>query len=389
MATYKKQIAPGVFTSHTDENVGFGREAIDYQQQADASMNGSVGAASQGLTAAQQGQRQAQMFLSNLPGSINRLNLFADQAGVAAGNMTQDINAVRRSADGLTPYANQLRDWSGTMWNQGSDLYSRGTGIMDMGSGILNMNADPNSLAGQYVSALKAIDPDRYVSMAASDVQGSFSNAQGQMQRALSRQGASASGSKSQALQQAWAQALAAAQSGAKTRARQVGLNERMAALQGGIATAQGLVASGGQLTAQGVQTQGTAGNMQNQAAGIVTAQGGLQAQAGQLQASQANAYTAAGQVAGQAGALSINAAGAVGDAAGNVVSAANALANAQANAAQYYAGVGQGYGSLAGSGGLAHALFGQGDATKSLTSAQQEREQAENVKKMNSGISY
>ena len=80
------------------------------------------------------------------------------------------------------------------------------------------MNADPNSLAGQYIASLRNIDPNRYVSMAASDVQSSYQNVIGQIMRDLGRRGVDASSGRAMSLQQRLNDAMAAAQDAANKK---------------------------------------------------------------------------------------------------------------------------------------------------------------------------
>jgi hypothetical protein len=321
----------------------FAKKAEGLQGTANASAASSVSDAQSGLSS-------ANSFLSNIYGSVAGMQQTAQQALATANRMGGNISQIEGSANRLTPFADTLQNYGSTLWTQGRDIYGQGQGFMGTGNSILNMNADPNSLAGQYVAAMRSIDPNRYVSMAAADVQSSFSNAQGQMQRSLGRQGVAADSGRSAALQQQWAQALAAAQSGAKTRARMVGSKEKLAALQSGLGVATGLINTGSGVAQLGIQAQGTAGNMQNSAAGIVGTQGQLFGQAGQLRASQAGVQLSAGQLQGQSGQLSVSAANAS-------ASAAQMASQAQMQAANYYAQVAQGYGAVAGTGNLASSL--------------------------------
>lgn len=328
-----------------DQPTTFGRAAGTYQGAADDAMAGAVDAAGGALRTAQS--------------TGGRLNIFADEAANAASGMSRDIGATRDAAAGvrgaaheLTPFVGQLNTFGNTLFTQGQDLYGTGMGFIEQANDILGLNKDASGFAGQFVKALMAIDPDRYVASAAGDVQTAYSNLQEQMQRNLARQGQDASSGRSQALTHAWAQAAASAVAGAKTRARQLGLTERLAALGQGSTVAGNIAQVGSGLTGQGVQASATGGQLVQGAANVqatkgqlLSSAGQLEGQAGQLGASQANAFTAAGQMSSRGAELEVN--------------AAQALAQAQNNAAMYYAQVAQGFGALAGSGGLAKALFG------------------------------
>ena len=351
-----------------NKSASFGNVAAAYQGQGDDAVKGSVAAAERGWSVAQDA-------IANANNQVSRINMFANQAGQSAGNISgaiTNVNAaagdVRNIAGALTPYANQLNTWGQDVYGQGLNLYNQGQQYLTGGSDIMNMNADAGGLTGAYIKALQAIDPDRYVAGAASDTQSAFSNAMGQMQRGLARQGVDASSGRGQAMMRQWAQAAAAALAGAKTRARQVGITERLKALDAGTATARELAATGTNIQGAGMNAQAAGGSMLKGAADVIGTQGQLTGTAGQLygtagqlSGTQANAYTNAGQLSQGAGQLGVQA-GQLG------VNAAGQVADAQMKAGMYYAQVAQGYGQLAGSGGLANALFGNNTSSSAPT---------------------
>ena len=154
---------------------------------------------------------------SAVASAASQVTASEEAARAAAAAIEGRAKEVASSAYKLDPHIDNLSNASKQLLNYSNELYT--------------MDADPNSLMGQYISSVKAIDPDRYVSMAASDVQNSFSNVEGQMQRAMSRQGMTSS-AKAAALQKNWGVALASALAGAKTKARQTGITERLNALK-------------------------------------------------------------------------------------------------------------------------------------------------------------
>ena len=350
-----------------------GAVAGNYQGLADSSMAGSIGSAQGGINAANAGWDAAQNAINNANASVGTINMYAGRAANAAGNISGSIANVNTAADdvrgiasSLTPYADQLGAWGRDIYGQGVDLYGQGQQYLTGGSDIMNLNADAGGLTGAYVKALQAIDPNRYVAGAASDTQSAFSNAMGQMQRGLARQGVDASSGRGQAMMRQWAQATAAALSGAKTRARQVGITERLKALDAGTATARDMAATGANIQGTGMNAQAAGGNLLKGAADVIGTQGQLTGTAGQLygtagqlSGTQANAYTNAGQLTQGAADVALRGGQLGVSAAGNIVNASNSLADAQSRAGMYYAQVAQGYGQLAGSGGLAQALFG------------------------------
>lgn len=154
-------------------------------------------------------------IIGNATSNYEKLNKYADEGYNIAMGMTPGINKIDAQGDNMLNIADQL----------------------------FNLQ-EGDGLAGLYVSALKAIDPNRYVSMAASDVQNSFQNVQGQMERNMNRQGMSGSGQMA-SLQKNWGTAMAAALAGAKTKARQQGISEKMNAMSNAMEMAAGMQKQG------------------------------------------------------------------------------------------------------------------------------------------------
>lgn len=287
--------------------------ALGYQADADASMEDSVSAAQDGVNAATGG---------------------VDAARVASGQVNNSIQNINRQANSLLPYASTLRGYADTMWDQGTNIVGTGNSILNTGTDILNLNTGASGIAGEYVNWLNSVDPNKYVSGAASDVQSSYGNVTGQMDRNLARSGVSSGQSLS--VKQQFHQGLMAALAGAKTRARQQGLADKGKALTGAMDAARGMFETGGNIVRTGVESQTAAGSSQTSAANI-------EVQAGQLH--------------GQAGQLAIGNADLMIKAYGSSTAANNALSLARAKAAEYYASVGEGYAQLTGG---AAALFHQ-----------------------------
>lgn len=337
-------------------------KANSYQNTADANMSGSIDSAGAGVNAANQGVNAANQAGAQVNSSILNMNQNAGLATNAAYSMSGSISNVQdnarlvnQQAGALLPYASTLRGYADTMWDQGTGLVGRGNSVLNTGSDIMNLNAGAGGIAGDYVNWLNSVDPNKYVSGAASDVQSSYSNASGQLDRSLSRSGVSSG--RALSMKEQFAQGLAAALAGAKTRARQQGLADKGKALTGAMEAARGMFETGGNLTRTGVESQtaaassqSSAANIEGQAGSLYGQAGALHGQAGQLQGAQADAYTRAGQAYGAAGQLAIGNADMMVKAYGNVTSANNALSEARAKAAKYYAEVAQGHGENAGS---------------------------------------
>jgi hypothetical protein len=329
-----------------DTGRSVGDVAMNYQRLGNQSILDMIAAAQGGVGAVNGGGIDA-----SVQGGISTMNQYADQARASAASMGGSISGLKSSANNLSPYANMLRQYGSTIFNQGSDLYKSSPAFLQSSADILGMNRNAGGATGSYIDSLMAIDPNQYVGSAASDVQGSFQNALGQMQRNLGRSGIDSASARSQTLNSDWARALASAQAGAKTRARQTGLQERLAAMRDSLSVAGGMAGTGASIAGQAAQQQATGAGVVQSGAGVEAQRGGMLGQAGQLQATQANAYTNAGQLTQGSSNLALGLAN-------SRINAQAQLAQAQQVAAQYYSQTASGWGQLAGSGNVISALF-------------------------------
>lgn len=293
-----------------------------------------------------------QDYLTSATENAQRINQFARQAADAAGGITNQVNAVNASADRITNIAEELgglspllQEYGQSMFRTGGGLIDYGRGFLDQAQALMNMDASGGGLIGEYISAISAIDPNKYVAQAAADVTAAFANQMAQQNRELARSGVDAGSVRSAALAQQLGQAQATATAASKFRARQTGNAERLAAMRGAAADANMLAGTGSGIVGAGISAQNAGAGAIANAANVLAQQGALnssaasaQANAGQLLAAQANAYTNAGQLETSAGNLQLGAAGKALDNAALRVNAANAqtgAANAQTNALQ------------------------------------------------------
>ena len=274
-------------------------QAAQYYQRAIDTMKGGLNSANAAIANSQKHIASADADLVSARGS--------------ASGISDAIANVNRTAESLAPYADILRNL--------------GIKTSDIGSSILSGDTSGGGLAAQYLNAFRLagdaalqLNPDRYVSMAAGDVQSSFDNAQGQFQRALSRQGVdAASGAGMSALRKQFTQSLATALAAAKTRARQAGLTDQVNALTQRTSMFKDALTTGAALEQQGVENVA-------KAAGIVQAQGDMFATAGTLGANQANAFANIGGVEVNLGQLELSNNKLVQDALNNVAEAQQAM---------------------------------------------------------------
>lgn len=234
-------------------------------------------------------------------------------ARAATGAMSDSITNINNTAAALSPYAAQILGQGNSLQSLYDQLISGDTSRGGMGADYLNSV----KLAGD---ALLKINPDEYVSAAASDAQSSTQNAYAQSARELARRGVNVNSGAYAALQGQRDRAMATALAAAKTAARRQGIADQAAALTQRAGLYQGVVQQ-----AQSVGQQAT--NDIAAAAGIVQKQGDLFATAGSLSAQQANSYADIGGVEVNLGQLDLQSESAVQNAIANVAAAQQAMA--------------------------------------------------------------
>lgn len=261
-----------------------------------------------------EGVLAAQKTGANVQGHITNVSKDLDRARSSALGIGTAITNLNNTAASLNPFIKSLTDQG----NLSLSLYDQ----------LMSGNTISGSAADKYLGAIglaadaaKNITPDRYVSMAASDVQKSFDNAQEQMARNAGRMGVSEGSGNTAALRQQAAQALATALAAAKTKARQQGVSDQLNALTQTSSLYKDVLS-----TAQSAQQQGT--QTLAQAAGVVQAQGDIFATSGNLSNTQVNAFATIGGVEVNLGQLELQNNEAVQSALQGVAAAQQALGN-------------------------------------------------------------
>ena len=236
-----------------------------------------------------------------------------DAARQAAGGIGSAITNINNAASGLAPYADLIR--------------GNGDALSQLAASLMAGDAGAGGLAGDYLGAIRdagdaalALSPERYVSRAASDVQASFGNAAGQLERELARRGVSAGSGAMSALRQQLQSAFATAVASAKTNAWAQGETEKLDALTKRANLYQGALSTA--MEASGKSTETLA-----QAAGIVERQGSLFGTAGSLASAQTSAFADIGGVEVDFGRLELSNNEAVQNAIASVASAQMELA--------------------------------------------------------------
>lgn len=279
---------------------GAGGKAAEIYQQAIDTMKG-------GVSKAEDAVAQSNKHIASADADLV-------SARESAANITNAINNINNTAQSLSPYAEIFKNL--------------GIGTAGIGTSILAGDTSGGGLAAQFLNAVGMagdaalkINPDRYVSQAAGDVQSSFDNAYGQMIRNAERTGVTGGSGNMAALQNQYAQSLATALAAARTRARQTGLNEQVNALTQRAGLFKDAISTGAALQEQG------AGSVAK-AAGIVQSQGDLFATAGSLGGTQSNAFANIGGVEVNLGQLELKNNEAVQDALAKVAAAQQAMAD-------------------------------------------------------------
>lgn len=286
-------------------------------------MNQSIDAAQSGLNA-----------ILGIGGQIKAdSSAMREQAGLVntqAGALNNTANAIISNADAMRPLADKLGGYGDTLWGQGQALWDQSKDSFGQAGALVSMDPNATGLAGEFLRMYGYLSPDRYVSQAASDVQGAYGNAWAQLGRQAARTGSSAGGGNRTALEKQYATSLATALAAAKTKARQTGIDQQSAYLGTMTNAANTFYNMGKDSASQAMAAQGAAGDLQKGAAGILSDIGGQ--------------YGAAGSLQNQAGGLYANAAAIFGNAAGLDMNYAkltqdgyNSLSSAYQAAADYY----------------------------------------------------
>lgn len=237
---------------------------------------------------------------------------------------------IKDYAGKMTPYADQLGVIGDTLLGEGSVLWDQSKDIFGQGGALARLDGSAGGLAGEFVKQYNLLSPDRYVSQAASDVQGSYQNAWDQMVRGNARRGVSAGSGAAGALGTQYAAMLATARAAAKTKARQMGIDEQTKMLSTMTGAANTLYNMGNDTAQSALAAQKAGADAKKGAADVL---GGA-----------ADALGKAGSLQSAAGQLFANAAGIFGDAArigigyvDSVRVAYDSLSGAQQAAANYY----------------------------------------------------
>lgn len=292
----------------------------------------SITNSSSGATSLTQKDKAAQAYQDAV--STAQKGYQAILGGVESANKhiasaDNDLESARKSANGMSAAITNVNNSASALSPFAQSLNQIGQSQLSMYDQLISGDISRGGIAGDYLGAVKAaadaalnIDPDRYVSMAASDVQSAFANAQGQTERELARRGVSmGSGASVSNLRKQLAQSLAVALSAAKTKARQQGIDSQLNALTQRAGMFKDVLN-----TAQSAGAQ--ASENIAKAAGIFQAQGDLYATAGQLGQSQANSFANIGGVEVNLGQLEMSNNKAVADTLNNISSAQQALGN-------------------------------------------------------------
>ena len=306
-------------------NGGIGTTIQGDLASGEARINNSTSAAQSGVAAATAAAGAARGDAASMRNQAQLVNTQAGAVNSTADALAGLVPQLDPYRDTLTGYGDDLNALANSLTEQAKDVFGQG-------GALVNMDRSKGGLSAEYMSMYDLLSPDRYVSRAASDVQGSYANALGQQNRNLARQGVSAGSGAAMGLTQQFNRVLATALAAAKTNARQQGITEKSAFLDKMTSAANTLYNMGNQTQAQALSAQGLAGDMQNKAAGIITQQGGLLQDAGALRAQAGQLYSNAASIFGSAGGLEL-------DAGKLEESAYQALASAEQAAANYYLG--------------------------------------------------
>ncbi len=258
------------------------------------------------LSSAQDGVASAQAAADAAKARItNSAETDLNAARIAAGN-------IGLAAASLAPYEKEIAGSGRNLLSLYDQLMSGDVSRGGMGADFLNSVTDASN-------ALLKINPDEYVSAAASDAQAGVQNSYGQSERELSRRGVGVGSGAYAALQSQKERALATLLASAKTAARRQGLSDQADALTKRAGLFQSVIQQ-----AQSAAKQGT--DDLASASSIVMKQGDMFGQ-------QASAFANIGNVEVSFGNLELSSEKLVQDAIGNVT-------QMQTDMAKFYQGL-------------------------------------------------
>lgn len=298
-------------------------------------LRGAVSRADSGVGAAQSGVNAVLGGGSDIRKTIDDIRGMSDRVGAQGDAINSTAGEVKAAYGALDPVIRALLGYGDGLWSEGESLSSEAKDVFGQGKALVSLDPSAGGLAGEFIKYWQSLSPDRYVSQAASDVQGSFKNAQGQAERDLSRRGVSASSGAYGALQRQLATSLATALAAAKTKARQTGLDQQAAQLDRMTAAANTLYGMGNSMEQNALQAKGLGLNAQKGAGDLLATKGQGLAQAGQLQASAGQMFTSAGNLLASAGNLQTNWLGLVSSAYGKLAGAYGTAADVALGAAR------------------------------------------------------
>lgn len=262
-------------------------------------------------------------------------------ASATTGGASRYMDDAARSAAAMSGDAPTLRNYGGTMFNEGSLLFGAASPYLDAFKSLLSLDPGAGGVAGKYSELLSALDPDSLVAQYASDTQASFDNAAAQNERNLARRGVSAGSGASMGLRNQLERMKAVALAAAKTTARQAGLDRSLSAMRNAISDANSLGATGADIASRGVSAQSAGAGSVKDASGVLNAQGEI--------------HTSLAKIANDTSSLQVqdmnaraNAAQVAAGISNNTFNAARAVADSSLSAASYYAGMFNQYATLA-----------------------------------------
>ncbi len=257
--------------------------------------------------------------LASAQGGVDSARASADAARARITNSGADLDMARIAAGNIGLAAASLSPYEKEIAGSGRNLLSLYDQLMSGDVSKGGAGADYLNSVRDASDALLRINPDEYVSAAASDAQASAQNSYGQSERELSRRGVSVGSGAYAALQAQKERALATLLASAKTAARRQGLSDQADALTKRAGLFQGVIQQAQSAAKQGTEDFASASS-------IVMKQGDMFGQ-------QASAFASIGNVEVSLGNLELSSEKLVQDAIGNVT-------QMQTDMAKFYQGL-------------------------------------------------
>lgn len=236
---------------------------------------------------------------------------------------------VTDAAEGLKPHSAALTELAEHLFGHGHEMLGRSGTVLDQAQGLLNLDENSSPMAAEFVNLLRSVHPDTMAARAGADAQSASDSSYQQLLRTIARSGGSLTSGNALALQRQHKTALATLKASAMTRGRNLGYDKQESYLKDVASLANTLLGTGTSMFNSGIEAESQSASARKAAADVEAQMGSLFTNAAQIFGMGNDAITGAGSLYTKASDIEKGAA----DVLGMAASAENASANARAQA--------------------------------------------------------